>query len=466
MRLSSYVSVCILVVFLMGCIPRVINTPLPIRVQDPGISARYKIPDTVGNRTVFKDPQLEQLLVVALQDNLTMQQAANRVRKARELVYKARSLFWPSVDLSGSVAEDHFHFQGKVPAPMNEFLFNQANISNAALQFNYELDLWGKNRALFAIRLNESFAAKMDAAQTRLLIGALVSTAFFDLQNNVAQLQLATENVRIASELEAIVFDRSQRGVESDIPVKTAITTTQSAKLTLENYKGAVQQSIHQLAILMGKNPFNTQIDITPFRYNAKQLTLPAVVPANLLGQRPDIIATRARAQAAAHQIKVAKTAFYPNINLSGVLSVQSLYFTRLFHIAFETEGAKAALELPIFDAGARKANLNVAFAEFDLAVNTYNQTILHALQETADEIVLLNTLQKQINSQTKAFNAARQNYRLFQARYQHGIIDYVQLLEIKQVVIQQEALLKTLQTRQKQAFVHFLAATGKEVLT
>lgn len=464
LHLSRFAGVYFLTAFLAGCIPRVIQSPIPIPEQKLDIVHSYKIPPTLGNRTPFHDAQLEQLLAVALQDNLDMKTAVARIAQARYITDKSRTAFFPAIDLKASDAQYHFDFQGVVPPEVPPLLARNANIGGASLNFNYELDLWGKNRAIFSSRVNELLAAKMDRAETRLIVSASISSAFFDWQNNRIQQKLAKENVRIAKELEDIVLDRAKQGVESDIPVKTAITTTQSARLTLENYKRTTQESLHQLIVLMGKNPFNTRISPTSFRYSPKELAIPSIVPANLLAQRPDIAATRARAEAAAHRIKVAKTAFLPNINLSALVSAQSFYFTRLFHLAFETEGAKVALELPIFDAGLRKANLGVAWTEFEVAVNQYNQTILNALQETADEIIALRTLQKQVDSQQKALDAARQNYHLFQARYRSGIIDYVQLLEIKQVMIQQESTLRTLQTRQKQAFVGFLAATGQEI--
>lgn len=223
-------------------------------------------------------------------------------------------------------------------------------------------------------------------------------------------------------------------------------------------------QSRHQLAVLLGKNPFNTQIEPEKFTYYKKQLTLPEVISVNVLAQRPDIAASRALAEAAAHQINVARAAFFPDINLSGILSLQSFYFTRFFNVSLQTEGIKAALSLPIFDAGARRANLGVKHAQFELAVNQYNQTLLNALQEVTDHMTALQTLNKQIIDQTTALKTTQANYKLFGSSYKAGIIDYVQLIEIKQLLVQQKATLYGLQTRRKQAFVALLAALGGEV--
>ncbi|MFI4918352.1 MAG: efflux transporter outer membrane subunit [Legionellales bacterium] len=427
----------------------------------------YQIPEknqSTSHLTRFNDPQLHQLIAVALADAPDMRSAKARVARARQQVKGAWSALWPSLGLKGYLAEDHFSFQGTVPPPFNELIFNKASLADLALNFNYELDFWGKNREALASKLSETYAAQMDQNETRLLLSSAVTNAYFELQNNIMQLRLAKENVLLQQELESIVIDRTKQGIESDIPLNTAISDTQSAHNSIEEFQRAEMQSRHRLAVLLGKNPFNTQINTAKFTYSKKQVALPAIIPANVLAHRPDISAARALTEAAAHQINVARAAFFPNINLSGLLSLQSFYFTRLFNVSFQTEGVKAAVDLPIFDAGARRANLGIKHADFELAVNRYNQSILNALQEVADQMITIQTLDKQIQDQAKAFNTTHANYKLFLSRYTQGIIDYVQLIEIKQVLLKQKVLLYNLQTRQKQAVVALLAALGGEV--
>ncbi len=454
---------------LTGCkLHSVIHGETPqINVADLAAKHVYKTPkknNAPSHLTRFNDLQLQQLIAVALIDAPNIRSAKARIMSARQVAKGAYSTLWPSATLNGFVEKEHFSFQGAVPAPFNELVFNKVLIADLALNFNYELDFWGKNRETFASRLNETFAAQMDLQETRLILSSTIASAYFELQNDIIQQQLAKENVLLLKELEDIVLARAKQGIQSDIPVKTAISNTQTARLSIQDYKRTEMQSRHQLAVLLGKNPFNTQIETEKFTYNKKQLTLPEVISVNVLAQRPDIAASRALAEAAAHQINVAKAAFFPDINLSGILSLQSFYFTRFFNVSLQTEGIKAALSLPIFDAGARRANLGVKHAQFELAVNQYNQTILNALQEVTDHMTALQTLNKQILDQTKALNTTQTNYKLFGSSYRAGIIDYVQLIEIKQLLVQQKATLYGLQTRRKQVFVALLAALGGEV--
>lgn len=454
---------------LTGCkLYHVVQSDTPqLNAADLAVTHVYKTPEKMNtghHLKRFNDPQLQQLIRVALMDAPDMHAAKARIIRSQQIAKGAYSALWPTAALNGSLNQQHFSFQGTVPSPFNQLVFNKLQLANLTLNFNYEIDFWGKNRENLASRLNEAFAAQMDFAQTRLILSSAVATAYFQLQNNIIQQHLAQENVRLLQELESIVLDRAKQGIESDIPVKTAISDTQAARLSIQDYKRAELQSRHQLAVLLGKNPLNTQIEATKFTYHKKQLLLPTIIPANLLAQRPDIAAARALAESAAHQINVAKAAFFPNINLSGLLSLQSFYFSKFFDVALQTEAVKGALDLPIFDAGARRANLGVKRAEFELSINQYNQTILNALREVSDQMSSLQTLNKQIGDQNKALNAIEANYQLFRSRYKQGIIDYVQLIEIKQLLLQQKAMLYNLQTRQKQAFVALLAALGGEV--
>lgn len=450
---------------LAGCkLHSVIHSDTPkIDAASLAVMHVYKIPAKNADIPVsrFQDRQLDRLVAEALVNAPDIRSAQARVMRAEEVVKGTVSTLWPAATLNGSFNQQHFSFQGVVPPPFNELVFDQARIGNLGLNFNYELDFWGKNRETLASKLGEAFASQMDLAETQLILRSKVASAYFELQNDIIQQQLAKQSVHLLKELEDIVLDRAKQGIESDIPVKTAITNTQAARLSIEDYKRREMSSRHQLAVLMGKNPFNTQIVTGQFTYKPGQLSIPKVMSVNILSQRPDIAASCALADSAAHQINVARAAFFPDINLSGILSMQNFYFSQLFHVDLQTEGVKAALSLPIFDAGARKANLGIKHANYELAVNQYNQTILNALQQVSDQMSALQTLGKQIQDQGKAVRTTESNYKLFRANYAAGITDYVQLIEIKQVLVQQKALLYSLQTRRKQAFVGLLAALG-----
>lgn len=437
----------------------------PLTPADLSVTHLYKTPKKNQFPAYFKnfkDPQLNQLITVALAEAPDIQSAKARMERAQQVAQGAFSTLWPSVALSGHLEKAYFPIHGTIP-PQIAALTNvsQVRIADIGAQFHYELDFWGKNRENIASKLNEAFAAKMDLAQTQLLLSSAVALAYFDVQNDIVQQGLAKEKANLLNELASIISDRAKQGIESNISLETALTNAKAAQLAVEEYQRAQMQARHQLALLMGKNPFTTQINTSKFSYNKNQIALPAIIPANILARRPDIAAACAMAEAAAHQVNVAKAAFFPNINLKGLVSLESLYFSKAFNIWFQNDNVGAAVELPIFDAGARRANLQVHYAQYDIAVNQYNQTLLNSLKEVSDQLSILETLNRQIAAQSKALKSAESNYNLYKSQYAHGIIEYTQLILIKQIVLYQRAILVNLQTGQIQAYIALLVALG-----
>ena len=406
----------------------------------------------------FKDPELNQLIDAALSDSPNMHVAYARVRQAQHLAAEASSSLWPSVDFSGYAQRQRFSATGLVPPPFNGEIFN---IGTAGLNFNYEFDFWGKNRQTLIAKVSEECAARADLAQAQLIISAAVANTYFQLLNNIKQAKIAEINAQISTRISLITLERASHGINSAIPVKRKETDAQADKLIVEQYRQAELLSRHQLAVLLGKNPFTTKIETQQFAFHPYHISLPSSLPAHLLAERPDIYAAKSRALAAASRIKVAKAYFFPDINLAALFSYQSINLNQLFTHQNQNNAVTGAIDLPIFDAGARRANLGEKYAEYDLAVNEYNQTILTALREVADQLSLLKTINSQLQAENIALNATRHNYKLFSSRYNHGIADTLEVLQSKQALMQRQAVQTDLQTRHLLAVVAMLKALG-----
>jgi NodT family efflux transporter outer membrane factor (OMF) lipoprotein len=404
----------------------------------------------------FHDPALNQLIEIALKDSPTMQTAEARLRKSESISKGTASFLWPTIDLSGYLEKERFSKTGIVPPPFNGKTFN---IAELGLNFNYEFDFWGKNREALRATLSENEAFKADLKEAALVLSSSVANTYFELLATHATKEILKANLKDFQEINDIILTRATHGVDSDIPVKTAVGNLQAAELQVLQYEQSEKILRHQLAILLGKNPFETNIVIGKFSYH--DIPLPKPLTANILAQRPDIHAALARTQAASHRINVNKARFFPNINLTGLLSFQSIFPEKLFNSDNQNNAIGGAIDLPIFDAGLRRANLGEAYAEYDISVDSYNNTLLNALREVADQNTNLQSLQSQLMSERKALNAATHNYQLLKSRYAHGIVDYVQVLEIKELVWQEEITLVNLEAKHLLATVAMLKALG-----
>ncbi|MHB1947683.1 MAG: efflux transporter outer membrane subunit [Gammaproteobacteria bacterium] len=411
----------------------------------------------------FKDPQLNHLIEIALADSPNFQIAQSRLYRAQRIADAAVSPLLPSSDLSGVVTREHYTANWIIPPPFGGITASYGNLS---LNFHYELDFWGKNRQALAARISEIRAAEADLAASRLIISTAVASAYFQLQTNRVLLQIDNAILKQRKELQTIVSTRLAHNLISGIPHNQANVDTQSAELAVARAKEAVQISRHQLAVLMGKNPLNTTINLPRYVYHENHLRLPPVIPANLLGRRPDIVASRWRVEAAAHQVNVAKARCFPNINLSGFLSYQALGLGRLFAPSSKDNNIQGAFDLPIFDAGLRHANVDTRYAEYDTAVNQYNQTLLTALRDVADQLSILAAVKSQQTAQSHVLKNTLQNYKLTQSRYHHGITDYSQVLQLKGVLLNQQQIEIQLQAQRILTVVAMIKALGGDYYT
>jgi NodT family efflux transporter outer membrane factor (OMF) lipoprotein len=406
----------------------------------------------------FNDPQLNQLITASLADSPDMKMAEARLRIATHITAGSTSTLWPSIAFNGDVARERFAEFGLVPPPFNGHTYN---IGTLGFNLNYELDLWGKNRQMLAANVSDECRALADLAQAQLILSAAVANTYFQLLGAIAQGKIAQENLQQSEDIATIIVKQRTHGIASDIPVKTALANTHSATLIVEQHKQIEMLSRHRLAVLLGKNPLATKMMTRQFAYHPYSFTLSKQLSANLLAKRPDISAAKARVEAAAHRINVAKAYFFPNINLSALYSYQSIGLGHLFNVGSQNNAIDGAIDLPIFDAGKRRANLGVKYAEYDLAVNEYNQTILTALREVADQLSILQTIHAQLLAQSQLVNAIKYNYKLFNSRYKHGIVGYEQVLQLRGQLLEQRSQQVNLQTHYVQAAVAMLKALG-----
>jgi NodT family efflux transporter outer membrane factor (OMF) lipoprotein len=158
-------------------------------------------------------------------------------------------------------------------------------------------------------------------------------------------------------------------------------------------------------------------------------LSLPSELPMDLLARRPDVLAARSRVSSAQAGLDAAKADFYPNIDLLAFAGTAAVGFDNLFHGQAATYGVGPALHLPVFDAGRLKANYRANTANIDIAVTAYNQTVLTAVRETADELSDIASLNTRLVEQQQSLEDAEEAFRLARERYNAGLTTYLTVL-------------------------------------
>lgn len=407
----------------------------------------------------FHDEQLNRLVAEALAHNPSMQVAAARVRAAQEAAAYARSATQPTLDLNGSVTRRRFSQHELVPASFAGTTINQGR---ATLDFSYDFDLWDRNRHILQARLSEAQATLADQAESRLILSTAVAQAYFRLQNDQARLKLARDALAWREEELALARSLSDKGLESLRMVEQARAELEQTQQTTVGLEQQTRLDKTALANLTGKGPdAAAEIAAPPAVRLDKAFPVPRNLTLDLLGRRPDVVALRWRVETAAQEAGAAKTRFYPNLNLAALIGLQSIPLAHWLTAESAIASLGPAIYLPLFDGGARVANLNTRYAEYDIAVAQYNQAILDATREIVDRLGNLQSIQQKWLLQEKVLAAKQEIFQFAQSRYRHGLSDYTKVLRAGQEVLEQRNSEIELEESRLQATLALIKALG-----
>jgi NodT family efflux transporter outer membrane factor (OMF) lipoprotein len=188
---------------------------------------------------------------------------------------------------------------------------------------------------------------------------------------------------------------------------------------------------------------------------------LPTAIPADLLGRRPDVVAQRWRVEATGKGIQVAKAAFYPNIELTAFVGWQSLGFEKFISPQSLIKGFGPAISLPIFEGGRLRSQLRVSTAEYDIAVESYNNTLINALENVANQIVTLRSLEKQRTETYRANVLAGRAYDIALIGFRSGMTDYLNVLNAQNQTLLESQRKTQVEARFLDAYAALMQAIG-----
>ena len=408
--------------------------------------------------TAFGDPQLDALIDEALAGSPSLKIAEARTRKALAFADVSKAALFPRVDADYEATRERFAEHGLVPPPAAG---SWGTLHQLQATLNWELDFWGKNRAAFESALGLAKAAEIDAYAARLALSANVAQAYAQLQRAYLQLDVAQTTLKEREAVFALTRDRNAAGIDSRLELKQAESALPATREQIAQFEETIALTRNQLASLLGQGPDRGLAIGRPDAHALGAVALPASVPAELLGRRPDLIAQRARVESAQKDIAVAKAEFYPNVNLIAFIGLQNLGSAGFLSAASRTLGVGPAISLPIFDAGRLRGNLAGKDADYDVAAEQYNQTLADALREVVDALASLRSVAEQRRQQEQALSTAQEAYDLALLRYREGIGNYLQVLSAEQPLLAQQGLDADLKSRELALSIDLVRALG-----
>ena len=406
----------------------------------------------------YGDPQLDALVDEALAGSPSLQVAEARLRAAQGQAIAARAARLPTGQLDGSVIRQRFPENGLYPPPYGGSAWTQGQVT---LDFSYDIDFWGRYRALSAAARSGVAAAEADRAAARLALAVAVVQAYIQLDLEYALLDVTNDNLKQQLSILDLTQQRVDAGLETTARVKQSEGTVALTRAAAEYVQANVDLARNQLADLVGAGPDRGQRLTRPQLRAPASLALPSVLPAELLGRRPDVVSARAQVESAAHGVKAAEAQFYPNVDLTAFVGFQSLGLSQLFNASDRVIGGGPALSLPVFNRGALQGALYGSQGQLDQSVAQYNQTLLDAIRQVADVVANWRALERETVQQQTALAAAQRSYDLTTQRYRAGLDNYLSVLSSQNQVLLAEGLQAELQARRLSFSVDLVRALG-----
>jgi NodT family efflux transporter outer membrane factor (OMF) lipoprotein len=408
----------------------------------------------------FQNPELTRLIETALRDNPSLRVVSARLTQAEAAADFQAAEMLPSIHASVELHHRRFSatdFYG----PNGGKTFTGAYID--PMVFHYHLDLWGKDKAALEAALGKEKAQASELAMARLLLSAAIARSYFSLCATEEDAELARDLSGKIEEKRQLAELRWQRGLSNQDPVYANRQQLEAARQRETRARHDTQVLRNRLATLAGQGPDwgksvrAARIEILGY------LPKPETVALGLLAHRPDVAAALWRVKSAAQMIKVAKTNFYPDVDLVGFAGLRSLNLKDLFlsHGASVAYGMGPTLTLPIFEGGRLEAELKNQEAGFDAAVESYNDTLLTAVQQVADSLAEWRQSSEHEMSEARALKAAEAESELARKRFQAGLSDRDGMIDAETALIEQRLTASELHNAHLLAAVSLIEALG-----
>ena len=406
----------------------------------------------------YADPQLDALVSDALAGSPSLQVAQARLREAQAVATSAAAPRLPNTTVNAETSRQRYSANSIYPPP---FAGNYYTDGRVALDFSYDLDFWGHNRELLESARANVRAAEADHAAARLALTVAVARAYFNFDLQFALLDIANASLEQQNAILDLTQQRASRGLENIARVKQSEGTVALTRAAVQYQEATIKVVRAQLGALVGSGP-DRGFDLQRPRLLAPRTAqLPSLLPAELLGRRPDIVAQRWRVESATRGVAAAEAAFYPNVNLAAFVGFQAIGLSRLFSSGSAIVGAGPAVSLPIFNRRELHGALQSQQAQYDASVAQYNQTLIDAVNDVANVVTNWDGLVKEANEARIAEDAAQSAYSISKERYRAGLDNYLTVLSSENEVFFTQAIRAQLLARELNLTADLVRALG-----
>lgn len=373
-----------------------------------------------GYKDFFADQRLLQVLDLALANNRDLRTSTLNIQRAQQQYQITENNQLPTIGASGGVLRQDTLSSQKPITSYNVGLGVTA----------YELDFWGRVRSLKDNALDSYLATSSARDATQIALIGQVAQAWLNYSFANANLKLADQTLKAQLESYNLNKKRFDVGIDSEVPVRQAQISVETARNDVANYKTQIAQAKNLLNLLVGQQVPENLLPSQRVTRISKSNALSAGLPSDLLNNRPDIRAAEYKLSAAGANIGAAKARMFPTISLTGSAGYASTDLSDLFKSGAFIWSLGPSLDIPIFDWGTRKANIKISETDQQIALSDYEKSIQSAFREVNDALAVRQNIGDRLAAQRRLVDATNTTYKLSNARFRAGIDSYLTVLD------------------------------------
>ena len=407
--------------------------------------------------TMFQDPQLDALELQVDVSNQNLKAAQAQYQQSRAVLRYSRADLYPTVTVGPSATRERI--SSNRPPPTSIFDGITYNDYILPFDFSYQVDVWGRVRRMVESSREQAQASAADLATVNLSMHADLALDYFQARSLDAEEQLLKSTVTQYQEALRLTQSQFRGGIASEVEVEQAMTQLKTVQAAAIDVGVMRAQYEHAVAILIGKPP--AEFSLPPLPLTTPPPPIPVGLPSELLERRPDIAAAERRVASANAQIGVAKSAYYPSINLGAAGGFESSSITTLLNgpSGFWSFGGSALMT--VFDVGRRRALTDQAIAAYDYQVAAYRENVLTGFQQVEDNLAAVRILENEAKVQDEAVVAAQRSLDLSIKRYNGGVTSYLEVIVAQNAALTDEVTAVNILGRRMANTVLLIQALG-----
>jgi NodT family efflux transporter outer membrane factor (OMF) lipoprotein len=443
-----------------GCVlpPKETAHPEKLAKENVGLTGSAVQPAADGWWESFQDPQLDRLIRLGLSDSPTLTQARARVSLALAQTQGAQAALLPSANLDASALYQRAPQNYLIPPPLAGHSFWMAQ---AGASLGWDLDFWGRQSDAVHRAQDLAQSASLDEDNARLMLAGAIAQAYIELYRENALADIAQRSELQRQNIVDITRRRVAAGLDTQLEIREAEGELPQARVARTQAQAAAEIAVHELATLTGQGAGAYATIQRPVLQVQAALPVPAELPINLLARRPDVLSARSLVDAADAERLASKAAFYPDVSLRALAGIGAFGMSNLVQWNARGYGGGPLISLPLFDGGKLRAQYRGSEAQLDSAIAGYNDTVLHAVEQTADQITHLDALAREQIDQQQTLDATEAAYKLAEERYRAGLASYLSVLNAETQVLTARQSMVDIQTSQALSRVTLLLAVG-----